>query len=108
MSLCWFGKVEKMKILAIEHELPNTVAEDFQRYANEEARRTWDLHQSGLIRELYFRSDQDEAVLVLECASVEEAQQTVGDLPFVREGFITFELIPLKAYPGFERLFAKD
>ncbi len=49
-----------MKILAIEHELPNVAAEDFRRYANEEARKAWDLHQAGLIRELYFRSDRNE------------------------------------------------
>jgi hypothetical protein len=108
MSLCWFGKAEKMKILAIEHELPNVAAEDFQRYASEEARKAWDLHQAGLLRELYFRSDRNESVLVLECISVEEAGQALRELPFVREGLIDFELIPLKAYPGFERLFAKD
>jgi hypothetical protein len=28
-------------------------------------------------------------------------------LPFVREGLINFELIPLKAYPGFARLFTR-
>jgi hypothetical protein len=95
-----------MKILAIEHELPNAAAEDFQTYAKEEARKAWDLHQAGLIRELYFRSDRNEAVLVLECASIEEAERTLHELPFVREGLIEFELIPLKAYPGFERLFA--
>ena len=95
-----------MKILAIEHELPNVVAEDFQRYANEEARKAWDLHQAGVIRELYFRADRNEAVLVLECASVPEVEQVLSELPFVRQGLIRFELIPLKAYPGFERLFA--
>ena len=97
-----------MKILAIEHELPGAVAEDFQRHAKEEARRAWDLHQSGLIRELYFRADRDEAILVLECASIEEAQRTLAELPFVHEGLIAFELIPLKAYPGFERLFSRE
>ena len=96
-----------MKILALEHELPGATAEKFKRYANEEARKTWDLHQAGLIRELYFRSDRNEAVLALECPSIEEAQRMLAELPFVREGLIAFELIPLKAYPGFERLFAK-
>ncbi len=94
-----------MKILAIEHELPNATAEQFQLYAKQEARIAWQLHQAGTIRELYFREDKDEAVLVLECNSVEEAQTTLAELPFVREQLITFELIPLKAYPGFARLF---
>ena len=94
-----------MKILAIEHELPGANSEAFQRYAQEEARKAWDLHQAGWIRELYFRADQSSAVLVLECDSVEEAASILTELPFVREGLIMFELIPLRAYPGFARLF---
>jgi hypothetical protein len=45
------------------------------------------------------------AVLVLECASTDEASKILAQLPFVREGLIAFDLIPLKAYPGFARLF---
>jgi muconolactone delta-isomerase len=97
-----------MKILAIEREIPGAAAGDFQRHAKKEARRAWDLHQAGLIRELYFRADRSEAILVLECASIEEAERTLRELPFVREGLIAFELIPLKAYPGFERLFTRE
>ena len=97
-----------MKILAIEHELPGATAESFQQYAKEEARKVWELHQAGQIRELYFRADRHEAVLVLECASTEEAEHALARLPFVQEGLITFELIPLVAYPGFERLFIHE
>lgn len=71
----------------------------------EEARTVWKLQQSGLIRELYFCADRNEVVLVLECGSPAEAGEFLSALPFVREGLITFEVIPLKAYPGFERLF---
>lgn len=95
-----------MKIIALEHELPNATAEQFQRYANEEARRVWDLQQAGIIRELYFRADKNEAVIVLECASIIEASEIIETLPFVHAKLIAFELIPLRAYPGFERLFA--
>ena len=97
-----------MKILALEHELPNVTAEQFQQDAVDEARKVWDLHQAGIIRELYFRADRNEAVLVLECASVNEAQEVLSTLPFVQNKLITFELIPLKTYSGFERLFQKD
>lgn len=97
-----------MKILALEHELPNATAEQFQQYASDEARKVWDLHQAGIIRELYFRADRNEAVLVLECASVIEAQEILAALPLVNAGLISFEIIPLKAYPGFARLFVKD
>jgi muconolactone delta-isomerase len=94
-----------MKVLALEHDLPGATSDAFQRFAQDEARRVWDLHQAGPIRELYFRADESRAVLVLECASTEEAAKILADLPFVREGLITFELIPLRAYPGFARLF---
>ena len=94
-----------MKILALEHEFPTAVTESYLRYAKEEARKAWELHQAGTVRELYFRADRSEAVLVLECASVEEARMILAELPFVREGLIAFEMIPLRAYPGFERLF---
>jgi hypothetical protein len=97
-----------MKILALEHELPNATAEQFQEYAVAEARQVWALVQAGVVRESYFRADRSEAVLVLECQSVNEAREALSTLPFVYNNLITFELIPLKAYPGFERLFEKD
>ncbi len=96
-----------LKILALEHELPNVTAGQFQTLAKEEARRVWQLTQAGILRECYFRADRNEAVLVLECLSVDEAQQVLSTLPFVQNRLISFELIPLKAYPGFERLFAE-
>ncbi|MFZ5878358.1 MAG: muconolactone Delta-isomerase family protein [Chloroflexota bacterium] len=94
-----------MKILAIEHELPGATAEGFQQHARAEAARAWELHQQGIIRELYFRADRDEAVLVLECESVDAARAALSSLPLVEHGLIHFELIPLTAYPGFARLF---
>jgi muconolactone delta-isomerase len=94
-----------MKILALEHDMPGATSDAFQQFAQDEAQKVWDLHQAGLIRELYFRADESRAVLVLECGSTEEASKTLADLPFVREGLISFELIPLRAYPGFARLF---
>jgi len=97
-----------MKILALEHELPNATAERFQEYAVAEARQVWALYQAGMVRESYFREDRSEAVLVLECQSLEEARVALSTLPFIQNKLITFELIPLKAYPGFERLFAKE
>jgi hypothetical protein len=94
-----------MKILAIEQDVTGVAAEAFQPLLRAEARRVWELHQAGLIRELYFRADRSEAVLVLECAGTAEAGQALDSLPLVAAGLITFELIPLRAYPGFARLF---
>lgn len=96
-----------MKILALEHELPGVSDEQFQQLAKAEAQRAWELYQAGVMREIYFRADRSEAVLVLECTTTAEALAVLATLPFVREGLITFELIPLMAYPGFKRLFAE-
>jgi muconolactone delta-isomerase len=96
-----------MKILALEQELPRAAARDFQRLAGAEATKSWELYQAGVIRELYFRQDRPEAVLILECADVEEAAAILATLPFVEAGLITFEIIPLAPYPGFARLFAE-
>jgi hypothetical protein len=46
-------------------------------------------------------------VLTLECSDVDEARGVLAELPLVAAGLIDFELIPLRAYPGLARLFAK-
>ncbi len=97
-----------MKILALEHEVPNLTSEDFQPHLKDEARQVWELQQKGIIREIYFRADQPSAVLVLECATIEEASEILSTLPLVKESLIRFELIPLAPYPGFERLFKSE
>ncbi len=53
-----------MKILALEHELSTATAEQFQQYTVAEARKVWDFTQMGVLREIYFRADRNEAVLV--------------------------------------------
>jgi len=94
-----------MKILAMEVEMEGVLPEHFEPHLRAEARRAWDLYQGGVIRELYFRADRSEAVLILECADTKEAEQVLETLPLVQAGLIRFAVIPLVAYPGFERLF---
>ena len=96
-----------MKILAIEKEVPGLTAEDFKPHLKAEAVKVWELYQAGVFRELYFRQDRSEAVLILECADVEDANEVLNTLPLVKEGLITFDVIPLGPYPGFARLFAE-
>jgi muconolactone delta-isomerase len=97
-----------VKILALEKNVPGTTDDQFNPHLKAEAARAWELYQSGIIRELYFRADREEAVLLLECSNVDEAKSVVNSLPLVRAGLIAFDIIPLKAYPGFARLFASQ
>lgn len=94
-----------MKILAIEREVPGVKNEEFGPHLKEEAAKVWQLYQAGVFRELYFRQDQPNAVLVLECADEKEANEILNTLPLVRGGLIAFDIIPLAPYPGFSRLF---
>jgi len=97
-----------MKILAFERELPGASAAQFHAIAKAEALRVWALYQHGPVRELYFRADQDTAVLVLECPTEADAAAALSTMPFVQQGLIAFDLISLKPYPGFERLFNQN
>jgi muconolactone delta-isomerase len=94
-----------MKILALEVEVEGVSPERFEPHLRAEARRAWELYQSGVIREIYFRADHSEAVLILECKDIQEAGQVLETLPLVEEGLIRFDVIPLVPYPGFARLF---
>lgn len=96
-----------MKILAMEIETEGIPPEQYKPHLKAEARRVWELYQSGTIRELYFRADRSEAVLILECADGKAAEETLASLPLVQAGLIRFEVIPLIPYPGFARLFGE-
>jgi muconolactone delta-isomerase len=95
-----------MKILALENELPGLAAADFQPHLQAEARRIWELQQSGALREVYFTAERHTAVLVLECSDAEAARHLLDTLPLVRAGLISFDVIPLVPYDGVARLFA--
>jgi muconolactone delta-isomerase len=98
-----------MKILAREKEVSGISDDQFTAsLLKEEAKRAWELHQTGIIRELYFRQDRYEAVLILECKDVEEARSVLATLPLVKSGLIAFEIIPLIPYDGFARLFSDE
>jgi hypothetical protein len=96
-----------MRILALEKETANRAAEEFQPYLRAEAARVYELHQADVIREIYFHQEQHTAILMLECASVDEARQVLATLPLVQAGLITFDVIPLVPYSGFGRLFER-
>jgi hypothetical protein len=94
-----------MKILALEKEIHGLPQELFEPHLKEEAKKVWSLYQDGIIREIYFTKDLHEAVIILECKDEAEAKSILETLPLVKEQLITFEIKPLVAYDGFERLF---
>lgn len=97
-----------MRIIAIEIEKPGFNKRDFVPHLRDEAKEGWKLYKEGFIREMYMREGKPEAVLILEAKDVDEAKEKLSELPLVKNGLITFELIPLRPYYGFERLFGND
>ena len=96
-----------MKILALEREhdpIPVALRESVLKA---EALAVWRLQQAGVIREIYFHRDQHQAIIVLECADETEAKTKLDALPLVKDGYVTFDLVPLAPYPGLARLFDK-
>ena len=94
-----------MKVLALGHDV---VAQDDPRFVDlrpAEARRVWDMYQADLLREVYFRADSPNGVLLFEVADVAAARAAIDSLPLVAAGLIDFDLVPLRPYPGFARLF---
>ena len=94
-----------MKVLALGHDV---VAQDAPRFAelrSAEARRVWEMYQADVLREVYFRADSPNGVLVFEAPDLAAARAVVDSLPLVAAGLIDFDLVPLRPYPGFARLF---
>lgn len=94
-----------MRILAIEKELGKPMEGDTKELLEREARRAWELYQAGIFREMYFIQDRPIAVILMEAADIGDARKALSSLPLVEGGYIDFEVIPLRPYPGFSRLF---
>jgi hypothetical protein len=92
-------------MLAIEKELATKTGVTDKALLEQEARRAWELTQSGIFREMYFMRDRPLAVVILEADTIEAAKNALDSLPLVREKIIDFDIIPLVPYPGFARLF---
>jgi len=94
-----------MKILALEKDIRPIPDDLRESMLTDEAHAVWQLQQRGVLRELYFHRDLPQAILMLECADVEDARMILGSLPLVKNNYTVFELLPLAPYPGFARLF---
>jgi hypothetical protein len=92
-----------MKYLATEIEIEGVDWGNSEIILKEEAKVALSLFECGKIREMYFDEDNC-AVLILECQSKYEAEETLQQLPLVKAGMIKFEIKELKPYTGFSRL----
>jgi hypothetical protein len=96
-----------MKIIAVEHDVRGSVPPSPQ-LLREEAAEVWRLHVQGLVRQAWFTLRTHRAVLEMECADEAEAARLLGALPLVAAKLVRFELLGLRPYDGFGRLFAPE
>jgi len=92
-----------MKILAIEKELKDIDWSIENDTLENEAQHAYQLYISGYFREMYF-NEFHNAVIILECESLEKANELLNSLPLVKNGMIAFELMQLNPYTGYDRI----
>lgn len=96
-----------MKILAIDKILPTASEENIRGVVIRDALHTWVLYTKEIVREVYFRKDRPGVVLILECASVEEAKTLLKTFPMATAGVVDFDVIPLGHFLPFGTLLDK-
>ncbi|MBI2498284.1 MAG: superoxide dismutase [Opitutae bacterium] len=95
-----------MRILAVERELTPPGAAMPPDLLRQEAVDVWTLQKQGVIRDIWFTTQDRHAVIMLECANGAEARQRLAALPLARSGLIDFMVYELSSYDGYERLFS--
>ena len=95
-----------MKILAIEREVNVTDWNNVGDLLKNEAKHVFYLYLADTVREIYFTENRN-AVLVLESVDIAAAKKILDSFPLVKAGKITFDLMDLRPYNGYERLINK-
>jgi muconolactone delta-isomerase len=93
-----------MKFIAVEFDIPDITEEQIKPLLKKESQRVLELYEEGIIREIYFKKEKNNAVLILECNDQDQAELILQTLPLVKEKLINFEISQLVHYSGFSRL----
>jgi hypothetical protein len=75
--------------------------DDFAPIMEPEADMARRLYTEGVIRDIYSRKDIPGALLMVEAATLEEAQVQILRLPLAAKGMLEVQIIPLGPYRGF-------
>jgi hypothetical protein len=97
-----------MKILAIIGLAPGANIDAVRRELDGEIRGSWALYASGLLRETYATESPTRVVFVFEAVGTAEVERELRKLPLVAKGLMTFELVELRPFVNWSRLFAQS
>ena len=91
--------------LVITHDKPNVNWKEQEQLLKQEAKVLWNLQKNGIIRNVWFTKNTKEAILIIEADDTIRTKEIIDTFPLVKEGLITYDIVELVAYDGYERLF---
>lgn len=94
-----------MQILALSRRLDGTTPEKLAALAADEAREAWRLYNEGLLRSVHLCPERPGSVLVMECASLDDARAALQRLPMVQAGLLAFDISRMLPFTGWSALF---
>ena len=83
-----------MKVFAIGAITTPPSPEQQAEIMPKEVPATLQLYLDGKIEQYWFRQDTLGVIFLMDAPSVDDAKATVGTLPLVEGGFLTFDFIP--------------
>ena len=95
-----------MKTLVILTRRPDADAGHLARLSRPEQLAVWKGVAEGAVRAVHGLQEGAGAVLEMETLTADEARRFVASLPYVEEGLLDVQLVPLKPFPAFEALSA--
>ena len=97
-----------MKVLAIMRPArPGDLRGEVMAAAADELSALWELYAQGVVREMYSPGGLG-AVLILEVGSLQDAHDSLSELPLLQRGLMALELLELTPFRALGMLFANE
>ena len=93
-----------MKIICSLSAKSTASPANFMQYEDVESKRVWELYTVGILNEIYLRTDEIGAVIILQCASHTEAEKAIESLPMVKAGLFDVSYMALGEWPEMTRM----
>ena len=96
-----------MKVLAVVNLAASADISELQHHLSDELRESWKLFSANVIREAYMTDDPSRVVFVFEAENTIAAETRLQELPLIKRGVFTVQLIELRPFTNWTRLFAE-
>jgi hypothetical protein len=95
-----------MKILAMVTLKEEAALSEVRAQLAAELKGSWALYSSGILREVYATESPARVVFILETADTEAAADALRELPLVAADMFHIEMLELRPFVNWARLFA--